>query len=92
MRHTGELSLVTILLDAIHFHARNDGRIVKRAVYIAIGIDMEGRKDVLGMYVGQNESAKFWLSILNGLKNRGVEDILISCVDGLTGLCITIHL
>lgn len=46
---------------------------------------MEGRKDVLGMYVGQNESAKFWLSILNGLKNRGVEDILIACVDGLTG-------
>ena len=46
---------------------------------------MEGHKDVLGMYVGQNESAKFWLSILNGLKNRGVEDILIACVDGLTG-------
>lgn len=47
--------------------------------------DMEGHKDVLGMYVGQNESAKLWLSILNGLKNRGVEDILIACVDGLTG-------
>ena len=47
---------------------------------------MEGRKDVLGMYVGQNESAKLWLSILNGLKNRGVEDILIACVDGLTGI------
>ena len=73
-----------VFMDAIHFHARNEGRIVKRAVYIAIGIDMEGRKDVLGMYVGQNESAKFWLSILNGLKNRGVEDILIACVDGLT--------
>ena len=81
MRHTGELSLVTILLDAIHFHARNDGRIVKRAVYIAIGIDMEGRKDVLGMYVGQNESAKFWLSILNGLKNRGGRRY-IDCVCG----------
>ena len=74
-----------VFMDAIHFHARSEGRIVKRAVYIAIGIDMEGRKDVLGMYVGQNESAKFWLSILNGLKNRGVEDILIACVDGLTG-------
>lgn len=74
-----------VFMDAIHFHACNEGRIVKRAVYIAIGIDMEGRKDVLGMYVGQNESAKFWLSILNGLKNRGVEDILIACVDGLTG-------
>ena len=56
-----------VFMDAIHFHARNEGRIVKRAVYIAIGIDMEGRKDVLGMYVGQNESAKFWLSILNGI-------------------------
>ena len=72
-------------MDAIHYHVRNEGRIVKRAVYVAIGIDMEGHKDVLGMYVGQNESAKFWLSILNGLKNRGVEDILIACVDGLTG-------
>lgn len=74
-----------VFMDAIHYHVRNEGRIVKRGVYIAIGIDMEGRKDVLGMYIGQNESAKFWLSILNGLKNRGVEDILIACVDGLTG-------
>lgn len=74
-----------VFLDAVHFHVRNEGRIVKRAVYIAIGLDMEGKKDVLGMYVGQNESAKFWLSILNGLKNRGVEDILIACVDGLIG-------
>ena len=72
-------------MDAIHYHVRNEGRIVKRAVYIAIGIDMDGKKDALGMYVGQNESAKFWLSILNGLKNRGVQDILIACVDGLTG-------
>ena len=74
-----------VFMDAIHYHVRNEGRIVKRAVYIAIGIDMDGHKDVLGMYVGQNESAKFWLSILNGLKNRGVKDILIACVDGLTG-------
>ena len=74
-----------VFLDAVHFHVRSEGRIVKQAVYIAIGIDMSGRKDVLGMYVGQNESAKFWLSILNGLKNRGVEDILIACVDGLSG-------
>ena len=74
-----------VFMDVIHYYVRNEGRIVKRAVYIAIGIDMEGHKDVLGMYVGQNESAKFWLSILNGLKNRSVEDILIACVDGLTG-------
>ena len=74
-----------VFMDAIHYHVRHEGRIVKRAVYIAIGIDMNGHKDVLGMYVGQNECAKFWLSILNGLKNRGVQDILIACVDGLSG-------
>ncbi len=59
-----------IFMYAIHYHVRNEGRIVKRAVYIAIWIDREWRKDVIGMYVGQNESVKFWLSILNGLKNR----------------------
>lgn len=74
-----------VYLDAIHFHVRSEGRIVKKAVYIALGIDMEGRRDVLGMYVGENESAKFWLTVLNGLKNRGVKDILIACIDGLTG-------
>ena len=74
-----------VFMDAIHYHVRSEGRIVKRAVYIAIGINMAGIKDVLGMYIGENESAKFWLSIMNGLKNRGVEDILITCVDGLTG-------
>ena len=68
-----------VFMDAIHYHVRSEGRIVKRAVYIALGIDMNGKKDVLGMYVGENESAKFWLSIMNGLKNRGVEDILIAC-------------
>lgn len=76
---------VVVFMDAIHYHVRNEGRIVKRTVYIAIWIDMDGHKDVFGMYVGQNKSAKFWLSILNGLKNRGVQDILISCVDGLVG-------
>ena len=74
-----------VFMDAIHYHVRSEGRIVKRAVCIALGINMDGKKDVLGMYVGENESAKFWLSIMNGLKNRGVEDILIACVDGLTG-------
>ena len=59
-----------IFMYAIHYHVRKEGRIVKRAVYIAIWIDREWRKDVIGMYVGQNESVKFWLSILNGLKNR----------------------
>jgi transposase-like protein len=72
-------------MDAIHFHVRSEGQIIKKAVYIAIGIQMDGQKDVLGMWIGENESAKFWLSVMNGIKNRGVEDILIACVDGLTG-------
>jgi transposase-like protein len=75
-----------VFMDAIHFHVRSEGQIVKKAVYIAIGVQMDGIRDVLGMWVGENESAKFWLGILNGLKNRGVRDILITCVDGLTGL------
>ena len=66
-----------VFLDAIHYHLRSEGHVVKKAVYIALGIDMEGHRDVLGMYVGENESAKFWLTILNSLKNRGVGDILI---------------
>ncbi len=74
-----------VFMDAIHYHVRSEGQIVKKAVYITIGINMDGIKDVLGMWVGENESAKFWLSIMNGLRNRGVEDILIACVDGLTG-------
>lgn len=74
-----------VFMDALHFHVRSEGRIIKKAVYIAIGINMEGFKDVLGMWIGENESAKFWLSVMNDMKNRGVEDILIASVDGLTG-------
>lgn len=80
-----------VFMDAIHFHVRKEGMIVKKAVYIAIGVNMEGIKDVLGMWVGENESAKFWLTVLNELKNRGLEDILITCVDGLTGFDNAIH-
>lgn len=80
-----------VFMDAIHFHVRSEGQIVKKAVYIAIGIQMDGVKDVLGMWVGENESAKFWLSVMNGIKNRGVEDILIACVDGLTGFTSAIE-
>ena len=74
-----------VFMDAIHYHVRSEGRVVKKAVYVAIGIDMDGMKDVLGMYVGENESAKYWLGIVNGLRNRGVKDILIACMDGLNG-------
>lgn len=80
-----EIIYPVVFMDAVHFHVRSEGQIVKKAVYIAIGYQMDGIRDVLGMWVGENESAKFWLGILNSLKNRGVEDILIACVDGLTG-------
>lgn len=74
-----------VMLDAIHYKVREDGIVVKKAVYIGIGTDLEGKKDVLGIWIGATESAKYWLSVLNGLKNRGVNDILIVSVDGLTG-------
>ena len=80
-----------VFLDAIHYHVRSEGQIVKKAVYIAIGVNLDGRKDVLGMWVGENESAKFWATVLNGLKNRGVEDIFIACTDNLTGFDAAIH-
>ena len=80
-----------VFLDAIHYHVRSEGQIVKKAVYIAIGVNLDGRKDVLGMWVGENESAKFWATVLNGLKNRGVEDIMIVSVDGLSGFGDAIH-
>lgn len=74
-----------VFMDAIHFKVKQDGAIVNKAAYMVIGIDLDGNKDVLGMWIGENESAKFWLSVLNDLKNRGVQDILIACVDNLTG-------
>lgn len=74
-----------VMLDAIHYKVRDEGAVVKKAVYIAVGTDLEGRKDVLGMWVGATESSKFWLGVLSGLKSRGVQDILIASVDGLTG-------
>lgn len=80
-----EAVYAVVFLDAIHYHVRSEGQIVKKAVYIAIGVDLDGKKDVLGMWIGENESAKFWATVLNGLKNRGVEDIFIACTDNLTG-------
>ena len=80
-----------VFMDAIHYHVRSEGQIVKKAVYIAIGIDLDGRKDVLGMWVGENESAKYWATVLNSLKNRGIEDIFIACTDNLTGFSTAIE-
>ncbi|EES72758.1 transposase, Mutator family [Paenibacillus sp. oral taxon 786 str. D14] len=74
-----------VYMDAIHFKVKQDGAIVNKAAYMVIGIDLDGNKDVLGMWIGENESSKFWLSVLNDLRNRGVQDILIICVDNLSG-------
>ena len=80
-----EKKYAVVFMDAIHFHVRQDNQTVKKAVYIAIGIRLTGTKEVLGMWIGGNESAKYWLGVLNEMKNRGVEDIMIVSVDGLTG-------
>lgn len=80
-----------VFMDAIHYHVRFEGRIVKKAVYIAIGINLDGKKDVLGMWIGENESAKYWATVLNSLRNRGVEDIFIACTDNLTGFSAAIE-
>jgi len=74
-----------VFLDALVVKMRQDGRVENRAVYLAIGIDMEGQKDILGLWTSANEGAKFWLQVLTDLKNRGLQDIFIACVDGLKG-------
>lgn len=80
-----ERKYAIVFMDAVHFHVREDNRTVKKAVYVAIGTKLNGSREVLGMWIGGNESAKYWLGVLNEIKNRGVEDIMIVSVDGLTG-------
>lgn len=80
-----------VILDAVRYNVRDNGIVTKKAAYVAIGTDLEGRKDVLGIWLGANESSKYWLSVLNGLKSRGVSDILIASVDGLSGFVEAIN-
>ena len=75
-----------IFIDAIHYSVRDNGIIRKLAAYVILGITSEGKKEVLTISIGENESSKYWLSVLNELKNRRVKDILILCADGLTGI------
>jgi len=75
-----------LFIDAILYSVRDNGIIKKLAAYVILGINLEGRKEVLTIEVGQNESSKYWLAVLNNLKNRGVRDIMIICADGLTGI------
>lgn len=74
-----------IFMDAIHYKIREDGRIINRAAYVVLGVTLDGNKDILSITIGANESSKFWLGMLNDLKNRGVKEVLFFCVDGLTG-------
>lgn len=74
-----------MFFDAIHYPVRIEGMVRQRAVYIAIGLDMDGERDVCGLWIGESKSSKYWLSYMNELKNRGVRDILICSVDGLSG-------
>ena len=74
-----------VYLDALRVNSRESGKSVNKALYITLGINMEGRKEVLGFYISDNEGAKFWMNVLTNIRNRGVKDILIACMDGLTG-------
>jgi transposase-like protein len=74
-----------VWLDAIHYKIRDEGRYQSKAVYTVLVLNLEGKKEILGLYLSESEGANFWLSVLSNLQNRGVEDILIACVDGLTG-------
>lgn len=74
-----------VFMDCIHYKVREDGRILSRAAYVVLGVTVEGYKDILSITVGANETSKFWLGMLNDLKNRGVKDVLFFCVDGLPG-------
>jgi len=85
-------SVYTILyLDAIHFKVKQDHRIVNKAAYTVLGVNTSGEKDILGIWIGEHESASFWLSVCTDLKNRGVEDVLIACKDGLSGFSEAIN-
>lgn len=74
-----------VWMDAIHFKIREDGKVITKAIYTVLGVNMKGDKEVLGLYVGQNESATFWMQVLTDLTQRGVEDILIASIDNLRG-------
>ncbi len=80
-----------VYMDAIHFKIRDEGRVVTKAVYTVLGVNMRGEKEILGLYIGQNESASYWLQVLTDLNQRGVEDILIASIDNLKGFAEAIE-
>lgn len=80
-----------LYLDGIHFKVRDSGKVINKCAYTVLGVNMEGYKELLGIWIGENEGAKFWLGVLNEIKNRGVSDALIACIDGLSGFEDAIH-
>ena len=74
-----------VFMDAIHYKVKENHQYITKAAYVVLGIRLDGHKDILGVWIGENESAKFWLSVMNDLKNRGIKDVYVFCVDGLTG-------
>jgi len=86
-----ERAYAVVWMDAIHFKIREDGKVITKAVYTIIGVNMLGEKEVLGLYIGHNESATFWLQVLTDISQRGVEEILIACIDNLRGFADAIE-
>ena len=84
-RPLGEVYLI-VFIDAVHFSVRENGQIKKLAAYVILAVSLTGHKEVLSIHIGENESAKYWLGVLNELKNRGVKDVLVICADGLSGM------
>lgn len=80
-----------VFMDAVHYKVRDEKTVQTKAAYVILGVNMEGYKEILGIYVGTNESSKYWLGVLSELKTRGVQDVLLFCVDGLTGFPEAIH-
>lgn len=80
-----------VWLDAVHFNVRQDGKLISKAAYHSLGVDLQGRKDVLGIYIGDAERARFWLSTLTDLQSRGVKDLLICSIDNLSGFADAIE-
>ena len=83
---TLEIVYPFVFMDAIHYKVKEDHRYVTKAAYVVLGITMDGRKDILGVWIGEHESSKFWLNVLNELKSRGVKDVYLFCTDGLCGM------
>ena len=78
-------------MDCIHVKVRDNHTVINKAVYLAIGVNMEGKKELLGIWISKNEGAKFWMQVVTELKNRGVEKIYVACVDGLKGFTEAIN-